>query len=246
MEVIALKEMPIVKRGADLGRLIARAAAKQGVKLEQNDVVVATQSVVSKAEGRVVDLRRVKPNGRAKRLAKQLGKDPREVEVILRESKEIVRLRHVLIARTRHGFVCANAGVDHSNVEKDKVTLLPANPDASAERIMKSVKRATEADVAVIVTDTQGRPFRVGAVGFAIGIAGMQPLIDLRGKRDLYGKKLRSKVVAVADALAAAGVAVIGEAGEGTPVAVIKGAMYKKGRGSARELLRSRERDLFG
>jgi len=245
MEVIALKEMPIVERGVDLGRLIARAAAKQGVKLEQNDVVVVTQSVVSKAEGRVVDLKKVKPSERAKKISKRLGKDPREVEVILQESKEIVRLRHVLIARTRHGFVCANAGVDHSNVEKDKVTLLPVDPDASAERIRKSVKRATGADVAVIVTDTQGRPFRVGAVGFAIGIAGMRPLTDLRGKRDLYGKKLRSKVVAVADALAAAGVAVIGEAREGTPVAVIKGAMYKRGRGSARELLRSRERDLF-
>lgn len=245
MEVIALKKIPIVKRGADLGRLIARTAAKQGVQLEQNDVVIVTQSVVSKAEARVVDLRRVKPSEKAKKLSKQLGKDPREVEVILRESKEIVRLRHVLIARTRHGFVCANAGVDHSNVEKGKVTLLPVDPDASAERIRKSLERATGADVAVIITDTQGRPFRVGAVGTAIGISGMRPLVDLRGKRDLYGKKLKSKVVAVADALAAAGVAVIGEAREGTPVAVIKGAMYKKGRGSARELLRSRERDLF-
>ena len=245
MEVVALKGMPIIGRGADLGRLIARAAAKRGLKLGRGDVVVVTQSVVSKAEGRVVDLEKVKPSARARKISKQLGKDPREVEVILRESKEIVRLRHVLIARTRHGFVCANAGVDHSNVGDDKVTLLPVNPDASAERIRKSLKRATEADVAVIVTDTQGRPFRVGAVGFAIGIAGMRPLIDLRGKRDLYGKKLRSKVVAVADALAAAGVAVIGEAREGTPVAVIKGATYRRGKGSVRELLRSRERDLF-
>jgi len=234
-----------VKRGANIGGLIARAADKQGLKLEGGDVVVVTQSIVSKAEGQVIDLDKVKPDEFAKRLAKQLNKDPREIEVILHEAKEIVRLRHVLVARTHHGFVCASAGVDHSNVDHGKVTLLPRDPDASARRIRKKIEHECGIDVAVIITDTQGRAFRMGAIGTAIGISGIKPLMYLRGKRDLYGKKLRSKVIAVADALAAAGVAVIGEAGEGTPVAVIKGAMYKKGKGSVHELIRPREKDLF-
>jgi coenzyme F420-0:L-glutamate ligase/coenzyme F420-1:gamma-L-glutamate ligase len=246
MQVIALEGFPIVKRGADIGGLIARAADKQGLELEDGDVVVVTQSIVSKAEGCVVDLDKVRPSEFAKRLAKQLDKDPREMEVILRESKEIVRLRHVLVARTHHGFVCASAGVDHSNVEHGKVTLLPRNPDASAGRIRRKIKQESGVDVAVIITDTQGRAFRMGAIGTAIGIAGIKPLMCLRGRRDLYGKKLKSKVIGVADALAVAGVAVIGEAGEGTPVAVIKGATYEKGKGSVKELIMPREKDLFG
>jgi coenzyme F420-0:L-glutamate ligase/coenzyme F420-1:gamma-L-glutamate ligase len=246
MQVIALEGFPIVKRGADIGELIARAADKQGFKLEDGDVVVVTQSIVSKAEGCVVDLDKVRPSEFAKRLAKQLDKDPREMEVILRESKEIVRLRHVLVARTHHGFICASAGVDHSNVEHGKVTLLPRDPDASAGRIRRKIKQESGVDVAVIITDTQGRAFRMGAIGTAIGMAGIKPLMRLRGRRDLYGKRLKSKVVAVADALAAAGVAVIGEANEGTPVAVIKGATYEKGKGSVKELIMPREKDLFG
>jgi len=246
VQVIALEGFPLVKGGADIGELIVRAAKKQSLKLEGGDVVVVTQSIVSKAEGNVVDLDKVKPSEFAKRLAKQLGKDPREVEVVLQEAKDIVRLRHVLIARTHHGFVCASAGVDHSNVERGKVTLLPRDPDASARRIKEKIKQVCGADVALIISDTNGRAFRMGAVGVAIGMAGIKPLTRLRGRRDLYGKKLKSKVVAIADALAAAGVAVMGEAGEGTPVAVIKGATYEKGEGSAKELIMPREKDLFG
>jgi coenzyme F420-0:L-glutamate ligase/coenzyme F420-1:gamma-L-glutamate ligase len=245
MQVIALEGFPFVKRGADIGGLIARAADKQSLMLEDGDVVVVTQSIVSKAEGCVVDLDKVKPSEFAKRLAKQLNKDPREMEVILHEAKEIVRLRHVLVARTHHGFVCASAGVDHSNVDHGKVTLLPSDPDASARRIRRKIKQECGVDVAVIITDTQGRAFRMGALGTAIGLSGIKPLMHLRGRRDLYGRKLRSKVIAVADALAAAGVAVIGEADEGTPVAVIKGATYEKGEGSVSELIRPREKDLF-
>jgi len=246
MHVIALEGFPLVKRGANIGGLIARAADKQGLEWEDGDVVVVTQSIVSKAEGCVVDLDKVKPSEFAKRLAKQLDKDPREMEVILHEAKEIVRLRHVLVARTHHGFVCASAGVDHSNVEHGKVTLLPRDSDASARLIKKKIKQESGADVAVIISDTHGRPFRMGAIGTAIGIAGMKPLIRFHGRRDLYGKRLKSKVVAVADALAAAGVAVIGEASEGTPVAVIKGATYEKGKGSVKELIMPRGKDLFG
>lgn len=213
--------------------------------MESGDVVVVAQSAVSKAEGSVVDLRKVKPSKRAEEIAGKLGKDPREVEVILQQSSEIVRLAHVIISRTKHGFVCANAGVDHSNVEPEHVTVLPDDPDASAERIRKVVKRELGADVAVVVTDTQGRPFRHGCIGVALGVAGMNPLLDLRGKRDMYGKKLKATVVSPADAIAAAAVSLMGEASEGTPVVLVKGAIYERGDGVARDLIRPPERDLF-
>lgn len=245
MEVIALRGLPLVKRGDRIDELIARAALEQNLRLEDGDVVVVAQSIVSKAEGRVVDLRAVRPSRRARKLAEQLDKDPREVEVILQQSKEIVRLKHVLIARTEHGFVCANAGVDHSNVEPEHVTLLPKDPDASARQIRDGIKRATGADIAVIVSDTHGRPFRLGAVGVAVGVAGIKPLLDMRGRRDLYGKELKTTVTSPADALAATAVAVMGEANEGTPVIIIKGAIYERGFGSARDLVMPLERDLF-
>ncbi len=245
MQLIALKGLPLVKRGDDLGELITNARQKQGLRLEDGDVLVVAQSVVSKAEGNVVDLREVKPSPLAERIAVQLDKDPREVEVILRQSSEIVRLRHVLIARTKHGFVCANAGVDHSNVDPEHVTILPDDPDASADRIREAIKRKLGVDVAVILSDTQGRAFRRGCVGVAIGAAGMNPLQDLRGKRDLYGKELEVTMISPADALAAAAVSVMGEASEGTPVVVVKGASYDRNYGSARELVRPPEQDLF-
>lgn len=245
LQVIALKGLPLVKRNDDIGELIANVAEKNGPRLEEGDVVVVAQSIVSKAEGNVVDLRVVRPSQLAQSLAEKLDKDPREVEVILGQSKEIVRLGHVIISRTKHGFVCANAGVDHSNVEPEHVTLLPDDSDASAERIRSSIKRISGVDVSVIVSDTQGRPFRLGAVGVAIGVAGMSPLLDLRGRRDLYGKELKVTITSPADALAAAAVNVMGEADEGTPVVIIKGATYGRGHGSARELVMPPERDLF-
>lgn len=245
MQVIALKGLPFIKRGDDIGELIVHAAEKNGPSIEDGDVIVVAQSIVSKVEGNVVDLRTVRPSLLAQRLAERLDKDPREVEVILGQSKEIVRLGHVIISRTKHGFVCANAGVDHSNVELEHVTLLPDDPDDSAERIRSTIKQIAGVDVAVIVSDTQGRPFRLGAVGVAIGVAGMSPLLDLRGRRDLYGKELKVTITSPADALAAAAVAIMGEADEGTPVVIIKGATYKRGRGNARELVMPPNRDLF-
>jgi len=235
----------LVKRGDDIGELIAHAAEKNGPSIEDGNVIVVAQSIVSKAEGDVVDLRAVKPGLLAQRLAERLDKDPREVEVILGQSKEIVRLGHVIISRTKHGFVCANAGIDHSNVEPEHVTLLPDDPDASAERIRSVIKQIAGVDVAVIISDTQGRPFRLGAVGVALGVAGMSPLLDLRGRRDLYDKELKVTITSPADALAAVAVAVMGEADEGTPVVIIKDATYKRGYGNARELVMPPERDLF-
>jgi coenzyme F420-0:L-glutamate ligase/coenzyme F420-1:gamma-L-glutamate ligase len=245
LQVLALKGLPLVERGDDVGELITVAAEKNGPRIEFEDVIVVAQSIVSKAEGNVVNLRTVTPGQTAKNMAEQLDKDPREVEVILSQSKEIVRQGHVIISRTAHGFVCANAGVDHSNAEPEHVTLLPNDPDASAERIRNSIKRISGVDVAVIVSDTQGRPFRLGAIGIAIGVAGMSPLLDLRGRRDLYGKELKVTITSPADALAAAAVSVMGEADEGTPVVVIKGATYGRGNGNARELVMPLERDLF-
>jgi coenzyme F420-0:L-glutamate ligase/coenzyme F420-1:gamma-L-glutamate ligase len=245
VQFIPIKGLPLVKRGDDLGDLIVRAAEKQGLRIEDGDVVVVAQSVVSKAEGNVIYLRDVEPSRLAREIASRLEKDPREVEVILQQSSEIVRLAHVIISRTRHGFVCANAGVDHSNAEPEHVTTLPDDPDASSARIREAIKHRSGVDVAVIVTDTQGRPFRLGCVGVALGVAGMNPLLDLRGKRDLYGKELRVTITSPADAIAAAAVAMMGEANEGTPVILVKGAVYERGYGTARKLMRSPERDLF-
>jgi coenzyme F420-0:L-glutamate ligase/coenzyme F420-1:gamma-L-glutamate ligase len=245
VQLIALEGLPLVKKGDDLGELILNTTQKQGLRIEDGDVIVVAQSIVSKAEGDVIDLREVRPSKRAEQIAAQLDKDPREVEVILQQSSEIVRLKHVIISRTRHGFVCANAGVDHSNVDPEHVTILPDDPDASAARIRDFVKRKLGVEVAVVVTDTQGRAFRRGCVGVAVGVAGMNPLLDLRGKLDLHGKELRATITSPADALAAAAVAVMGEADEGTPVIVVRGATYERVYGSALELVMSPERDLF-
>lgn len=245
MELFPIKNFPLVKPGDDLGKLIAEKIAEHGLELKDGDVIALAQSIVSKAEGRIVDLAKVKPGALARGLARRLGKDPRETEVILQESEEIVRLAHVIISRTRHGFVCANAGVDHSNAGKGRLTLLPLDPDKSAERLRRTLEKRFQVRLAVLITDTQGRPFRRGCVGVAIGVAGMKPLFDLRGKEDLYGKRLGATVTCPADAIAAAAVSVMGEANEGTPVVIVRGAIYRRGKGRARELVRSKARDLF-
>ncbi len=245
MQLIALKGLPIVRRGDNLGELIVQSAEKQRLMIDNGDVIAVTQSAVSKAEGNVVELRGVKPSRRAEIIAAMVGKDPSLVEVILQQSSEIVRLAHVIVSRTKHGFVCANAGVDLSNVEDGYVTILPDDSDLSAERIRETIKGKLGVEVAVLVTDTQGRPFREGCVGTAIGVAGMKPLLDLRGRRDLYGRELRVTITSQADAIAAAAVAVMGESDEGNPVVLVKGAVYEKGEGSALELVRPKDQDLF-
>ncbi len=245
MQLIALKGLPLVKKGDEMGKLIVGAAQKQGLRLEDGDVIVVAQTIISKAEGNVVDLRGVKPGKKAEQIAARLDKDSREVEVILQQSSEIVRLGHVIISRTKHGFVCANAGVDHTNVDPEHVTILPDDPDASAAGIRDFIKRKLGTEVSVIISDTQGRAFRMGCVGVAVGVAGMNPLLDLRGKRDLHDKELRVTVTSPADALAAVAVSVMGEANEGTPVVVVKGAIYEREDGNARELVMPLERDLF-
>jgi len=236
--VIPVRGLPEVREGDDVAALIAAA-----MELEGGDVVVVAHKVVSKAEGRVVRLDDVEPSAQARDLAS--GEDPRRLEVILGESVRLVRTRPPLvIAETRHGFVCASAGVDASNAtEPDSVVLLPEDPDASAARLRDRLLELTGADVAVIVSDSFGRAWRQGTTDVAIGCAGLQPLLDLHGQRDATGYELHATVIAVADELAGAAELVKGKL-DGVPAAVIRGFEHL-GEGTARELVMPPERDLF-
>ena len=238
MRVIGVEGLPAIAEGDDLAAMIADRTA-----LEDRDVVVISQKVVSKVEGRVVRLEEIEPSDSALELA--VGLDPRQLEVILREAARIVRTRPPLvIAETRHGFVCASAGVDASNApESGTVVLLPLDPDASAERIRHRLKELVQCDVGVVISDSFGRPFRVGIVDVAIGVAGIAPLTDLRGRVDSMGYELHATVVAVADEIAAAAELVMGKLA-GVPAAVVRG-LDVGGEGSARELVMPPERDLF-
>jgi len=248
IQVIAVRGLPIVKEGDDVAKLICEAAERQGIPIEDGDVVVVTHVFVSRAEGNTVNLDEVVPSEFAKTVAKQTGKEPALVEVILRESKGIVRMGDGhLIVETRHGFVCANAGVDQSNVPGGRVVApLPRNPDRSARAIRRRIRRLTGKDVAVIVSDTHGRPLREGEINVAVGVAGISPIRDRRGETDLFGYVLRVKRTAIADELACAAELVIGQAKEGIPVAIVRGYPYPKSeKAKAKELIRGRSKDLF-
>lgn len=237
--ILPLDGLPEVGAGADIAELVAGARA-----LEDGDVVVLAQKIVSKAEGRIVRLDAVEPSQRARELAGQ-DADARHLETILREAVRVVRMRGALvIAETRHGFVCASAGVDASNApERDTLVLLPDDPDASARRIRSRIRELTGRSVAVIVSDSFGRAWRQGTTDVAIGAAGLAPLLDLRGTKDAAGYELRSTQIAVADELAGAAELVMGKAA-GVPGAVIRG--YRaSGEGLARELVMPADRDLF-
>jgi coenzyme F420-0:L-glutamate ligase/coenzyme F420-1:gamma-L-glutamate ligase len=250
IEVIGLAGLPEIRPGDPLERLIGDAlAATPGVlPLQPGDVLVVTQKVVSKAEGAVVDLRTVEPRPEAIAWAERWGRDARQIEVVLREARRIVRMeRGVLITETPHGFVCANGGVDASNVgpgSGDTVTLLPADPDASASRIRAALRERFGHDVAVIVSDSFGRPWRSGIVDVALGVSGLVPVEDLRGQSDADGRTMRTTIRAVADELASAAELALGKA-TGRPVALIRGANPPMGEGSIRDLLMPRENDLF-
>ena len=246
VRLIGIEDLPEVHPGDDLAALILDAAGRQEFAFEDGDVVVVTQKVVSKAEGRIVDLEDVEPGAFARQIAERWEKDARVVEVVLRESARIVRMDHgVMICETRHGLVCANAGVDSSNVERlGTVALLPEDPDASAEGLRKAIAGASGASVAVIVTDTFGRPWREGHVNFAIGVAGMLAVEDYTGRFDPAGLELKVTQMAVADELAAAAELTQGKL-DRTPVSVVRGYRVPEGCGSARDLIRDAERDLF-
>ncbi len=243
LEVLPVEGIPEVRPGDDLSGLIALAT---GEDLRAGDILVVTHKIVSKAEGRLVDLRAVEPSALAKGFAARYGRDPRQVEVVLRESRRVVRMdRGLIISETQHGFVCANAGVDASNLPgDDTVCLLPVDPDASAARLREALTAWTGSELAVIVSDSFGRPWREGITNVAIGVAGMEPLADYRGQRDPYGYPLEASILAVADELAAAAELVMGKT-EGIPAAIIRNYPYKQGPGTALDLLMGPERDLF-
>ena len=246
IRIIGIAGIPEVRPGDNLGGIISDAIRQQPAGMSSGEVLVIAQKIVSKAEGKVVRLSQVRPSKVSAEWAKRYGKDPRVVEVALGESVRIVRMdRGVLISETRHGFVCANAGVDISNVEEGYVTLLPDDPDESARRLRQSLRDELGADVAVIVSDTFGRPWREGLVNIALGVAGLDPLIDLRGKPDWKGQPLRVTVMAAADELASAAELVMGKA-SGVPAALIKGYRYESAvEQSGRALIRPPEMDLF-
>jgi coenzyme F420-0:L-glutamate ligase / coenzyme F420-1:gamma-L-glutamate ligase len=226
--------------------MISEAAGGMNFELADGDIIVVAQKIVSKAEGRLIDLESITPSEFALEIAERQNRDPRLIEVILSESTSIVRMEgHLLIVETRHGFVCANAGVDQSNVGGEhRVSLLPVAPDESALSLKKRLADLASVDVAVIITDTFGRPWREGLTNVAIGIAGMKPVDDFRGKTDDYGRELSATVLAVADELAAASGLLMKKTSR-IPVVVVRGYEYERGEGCAKELVRAKERDLF-
>ncbi|MBM3518812.1 MAG: coenzyme F420-0:L-glutamate ligase [Actinobacteria bacterium] len=250
LELVALPAIPLVRPGDDLGRTIATAAEATALLLRDGDIVVVAQKIVSKAEGRYVDLATVTPTAEARGLAETASKDPRVVQLILDESTAVLRSRPgVIVVIHRLGVVLANAGIDASNVEpaagSERVLLLPADPDASCRRLRSALRALTGANVAVIINDSVGRAWRQGTIGTALGAAGLPALLDLRGRPDIFGRPLAITQVGLADALAAAASLIQGEADERRPVVVIRGLEARGPEMAAAGLLRPAAEDLF-
>ncbi len=249
--LIALPNLPHFEPGDDLVGALLRGVEAAGVELVSGDVLVVAQKIVSKVEGRLVDLRQVAPGEQALALARETGKDARLVELILQESEEVSRTGHnLLIVRHRLGFTSANAGIDRSNVRpgqggEEWVLLLPEDPDQSAAQMRDAIAEALGVEIGVIVSDSHGRPFRMGAIGVAIGVAGLPALWNRRGESDLFGMKLQHTEVAIADEIAAAAGLLMGQAGEGLPAVVVRGLRLPAAEGTARDLVRPREKDLY-
>jgi coenzyme F420-0:L-glutamate ligase/coenzyme F420-1:gamma-L-glutamate ligase len=244
-EVIGIEGLPEIRPGDDLARSIAEAATRQGTSLERRDLLVVSQKIVSKSEGRVVRLSDVTPSSRARAMAEELGRDPRLIEVILGESRRVVRKdKGILIVETHHGWVCANAGVDQSNVDAETVCLLPEDADRSARGLREQLRSLTGHEIAIIVADTFGRPWREGLTNVAVGLAGFQPLKSYLGKQDPAGHVLHATILAIADELAGAAEPVMGKL-ERVPVAIIRGLEWESAEGTSRALVRDPERDLF-
>ena len=247
-----LPGIPFIHPNDDLAGLVLRALQGAGISLQDNDILVLAQKIVSKAQGRLVNLIEVTPSEAALALADQTGKDARLMELVLRESTAVLRTRlGSIIVEHRLGFICANAGIDHSNVAgeasslEEWVLLLPENPDTAAEEIRQRLEAASSVRLGVMVIDSHGRAWRLGTVGVAIGLSGLPGVADLRGQTDLFGYTLRITQVGVADELAAAASLVMGQAAEGTPVVHVRGFPYPLRDGSLQELLRPKEQDLF-
>ena len=248
LTLTALRGIPLVQPGDDLARLILDALTASDLTLQPTDALVVTSKIVSKAEGRIVALRDVAPGERARELAAQTGKDPRVVELVLQESRGVSRVApNVLVVEHRLGFVSANAGIDQSNLEggDERVLLLPIDPDESARAIRHRLLEATGVAIGVIISDSHGRPFRLGNVNVAIGVAGMPALIDLRGQPDLFRRTLRISIQGYADMVAGAAGLLTGEGAEGLPVVLVRGLTYPEIDGRARQINRPAEHDLY-
>ena len=248
VEIIPVTGLPEIKKGDALAPLILNALETGGVKIRNRDVLVLAQKIVSKAEGRILDLKSVEPSQEAIDIANRDGRDPRLVEAVLGESNEIVvASERALIVEHRTGAVCAHAGVDRSNLRggEDEVLLLPRDADLSARKLYEEIKNAANAFVPVLIADTQGRAFRRGVVGVAIGCAGLEPLVDLRGEKDRSGRVLEITILAHADEIAAAASMVMGQDKQGVPAVLIRGLEYHEGDRPAQTLYRTKEEDLF-
>ena len=245
LEGIAIRGIGDVKPGDSLAELLLDALKRQRLRLRDGDILIAKHKIVSKSEGRVVALAGVKPSARALRWAKATDHDPRLAELALRNARRVVRMKQVMITETEHGLVCANSGVDISNVDGgDTAVLLPRSPDGSARRLMLALRRRLQVQIPVIISDSFGRPWREGLTEVAIGVAGMAPVLDLCGVRDPYGYELHATREAVADELACVAGLVCGKLNS-VPACVVRGYRYRPGKGSARQLIRPPEQDLF-
>lgn len=250
--ITPIQGLPMIRPGDDLGELLKTALNLSSIQLIDGDVIVIAQKIISKAENRLVNLSTITPSNRAEELGRQVEKDPRFIELVLSESTEILRTRPgTIIVEHQLGFVCANAGIDHSNVKgewgnpDDWVLLLPENPDRSAEEIRRKLEKAGDCRLAVLIIDSHGRAWRNGAIGMAIGLSGMPGLVDLRGAVDLFGYSLRVTQVGAADELAAAASLMMGEAAESTPAVHVRGFPYALREGKLAELIRAKEMDMF-
>ncbi|UCE15146.1 MAG: coenzyme F420-0:L-glutamate ligase [Candidatus Heimdallarchaeota archaeon] len=242
--IFPLRDFPLINPGDDLGAILIKELQK--IDLIDGDIIVIAHTIVSKAENKVYNLREITPSSFAKQIGELQDKDPRKVEVVLRESREIIRMNErVLISETKHGFICANSGVDKSNTPGETVIALPDDPDLSAQRIRNRILSELGKTVAIIISDTFGRPFRVGTVNVAIGVAGINPVEDLRGRFDLFGYEMQSTIVAKADEVSTAAGLVMGQADEGTPVIIVRGVKYSHVEASVGVLNRDPDTDVF-
>ena len=250
LQIIGVTGIPLIKKGDLLDVLILEALQDMDVKLQENDLLVIAETAVAKAEGNVINLKQLNPSERAYDLSRKTDKELGVVEAILQESAEVIKVGpDFIISQTKHGFVCANAGIDESNVDEGLATPIPVNPDESASLIRNRINSSTDENVSIIISDTQGRAFREGAVGVAIGISGLEPVWDRSGEKDLFNRELKTTTIAIADELAAAASIVMGQADEGVPVVLIRGLDYpqmlKNDKANIEPLIRPKKYDVF-
>jgi len=250
IELIGLENIPIINEEINLSEVIIETLEEEKIHIEYGDIILIAETLISKSENNIIELNKIKPNEESIKISEKVNKSPELVEAILNESNEIIAIgKNFIITETKHGFICANAGIDESNVEIGKITPIPINPDKTATKIREELEKKYGVELAIVITDTQGRAFRNGAVGVAIGSSGIDPLWKRKGEKDLYGKELKTTEIAIADELSNAASLIMGQADEGIPIVIIKGfknftnlRSTKKG---IKSLLRPKNQDVF-